>query len=173
MKSFLASLLLASSAFALPAMMGPDLATGKLVKWDSARTSVVVFLSPTCPCSQSHTPELAELSKEYSNVPFIGVVAGAGRSGMDAKAYFQANRLPFPVIAEPEYKWADAFGALNTPHAFIVDKNGTFLFQGGVDDSREAGRAKKHYLSDALEALAQGRPVSVAKARPLGCAIRQ
>jgi hypothetical protein len=54
-----------------------------------------------------------------------------------------------------------------------VGENGEFLFRGGMDDSRSAERVSRTYLADALQALADGKPIAVREARPLGCAIRR
>ncbi len=174
MALLLVSLLWALSAQAsLPSIKGLDLRSGQSVEWQAGARSVVVFLSPSCPCSRSHEATLAKLAKQYPAFRFLGVVSNRRLNGEIAKPHFVKAQLPFPVVLEEGVTTADAFGALNTPHAFVLDEAGNVLFKGGVDDSRNAGRATQHFLADALQALTEGRPIEVTQARPLGCAIRR
>ncbi len=161
-------ILTTTAASALPVIEGTDLRNGRSVHWPVDKASVVVFLSAQCPCSISHEPVLADLAQRYPQFPFVGVVSNAA---FGAEKHYAL--MPFPVISEKAHAWADGFSALNTPHAFLVDAQGNVLFQGGVDDSRDAQRAEQGYLAQALAEVAQGKPVSVKAARPLGCAIRR
>ena len=157
----------------LPRLAGNDLSTGKPVSWNPQDgVSVVVFLSPFCPCSQSHEAAVKTLAAKYPKVAFWGVSSGTPVKA--AEAYFK-NRLPFPVLAEPEVEWADSFGALNTPHVFVVSAAGEVVYQGGVDDRRDgnSGEPGRNYLAEVLKDLDQGKTPRVARSRALGCAIRK
>lgn len=165
---------IASVAMAFPSLQGKDLATGRDIAWKAGtQMSVVVFLSPLCPCSQSHEKSLRKLAEAFPSVQFLGVVSNALEPEMQARAHFTKAALPFPIIEESHHAWADSFGALNTPHAFVFDSKGDLLFQGGVDNSRDAAKATRQYLEEALGAMMAGRSVEVKQARPLGCAIRR
>jgi hypothetical protein len=141
---------------------------------DSAKATVLIFLSAKCPCSASHESDLAKLVQQYHPLgfQFIGIHSNQDENSVLTKAHFQSAKLPFPVIEDPGARLADDFKALKTPHVFIV-KSGEILFQGGVDDSAEASNAKKHYLSDALKQLSEGRAIETSRARALGCAIKR
>lgn len=171
MKLFLLALIGASSAQAVPlALRGTDLRTGQSIEWSaSSQPAVVVFLSPQCPCSRSHEPALAQLAKRHPDVAFLGIVSGESTG---AAEHFRQAGLPFPVIGESGYDWADAFGALNTPHAFLI-ASGEVVYRGGVDDSRQVERASRHYLQEALADVKAGRKVAKSEARAVGCAIRR
>ena len=77
------------------------------------------------------------------------------------------------VIADPELRLADQFGALKTPHAFVLSTKGELLYRGGVDSSSIAERADRHYLRDALTAIAAGKEPEIKEARALGCVIQR
>jgi hypothetical protein len=168
MKGIVFSLLVSLPAWALPHLAGTDMRNGQAFYWSAAKHSVVVFLSPQCPCSVSHEPVLADLARQYPQIPFVGVVSNAS-AGID-KHY---ATMPFPILQESAHVWADGFGALNTPHVFLVNADGKVVYQGGVDDSRDVARAKRGYLAEALSEVSQDKPVSVNASRPLGCAIRR
>lgn len=136
--------------------------------------TVVVFLSAKCPCSASHEPVLKDLAEEYRSkkVRFIGVHSNADEPVEMSKLHFVSSKLPFEVKEDSDQKWANAFGAIKTPHAYIIQK-GELVYQGGVDDSSNAPDAKKHYLKDALAAIVSGKKPEVQMARALGCVIKR
>jgi hypothetical protein len=171
MKATLLILLLSAPAWGLPILSGNDLRSGAPVKWRGDTLSVVVFLSASCPCSNSHEPGLAALAQKYPQIPFVGILSNDASA--QSAAHFAKGPIAFALLREPGHQWADAFGALNTPHAFLVDAGGKVLFEGGVDDSRDAKRASRGFLAQALAEVAAGKPVSQSRARPLGCAIRR
>lgn len=165
-----------TDSWAVTVRTGRDLLTGREVRFPSKadRTPVLVFLSARCPCSQSHESELKRLHARFSSAgfEFIGVHSNQDETVAESKKHFKEAALPFPVIEDRGAKIADEFRALKTPHVFVL-KGAEVVFQGGVDDSADGARAKKHFLEDALVALQNGKPVEVSRARALGCAIQR
>ncbi len=68
-----------------------------------------------------------------------------------------------------------AYGAATTPHMFIIDGNGTVVYEGAIDDdprgNMEAG-ARTNYVSNALNELATGKAVSTPETKPYGCSVK-
>jgi hypothetical protein len=156
---------------ALPtAFEGVDLKTSNPVKLERGDKTVVVFLSARCPCSASHETEIKHLAKEYSGFQFLGVNSNADEDAALAREHFSQSAFPFPVLRDEKSQLANEFGALKTPHAYLIWR-GEIVFEGGVDDSHDQTQAKKHYLREALQAVALGKNPEVARARTLGCAI--
>ncbi len=50
----------------------------------------------------------------------------------ETKKHFSETHFPFPVLQDKKSKWADQFGALKTPHAFVFNKSGELIYKGGV-----------------------------------------
>jgi peroxiredoxin len=164
----------------LPVLTGASVSgpAGPLVSYSlssAERATVVVFLSAKCPCSSSHEAALSKLHREFApkGFGFIGVHSNADEPVALAREHFAGSALPFPVISDPAQKYADSYGALKTPHVFVIDREGKLRFQGGVDDSKVHALAKRFYLKDALSALAAGQEPPLAVARALGCAIKR
>lgn len=154
---------------------GRDLITGKKVSlWShGSAASVVIFMSNECPCSKSHEETLKALSKKFAKYKFVGVHSNVDEPEEEAKQYFKNAELPFPVVQDDAASIADAFGALKTPHAFVIGSSGEILYSGGVDDSRRASSAKRNYLRLALEAISKGEKPEHSKERPVGCSIQR
>lgn len=133
---------------------------------------VVVFLSAVCPCSNSHLVELKKLKSEFPDFDFVGIHSNTDEDKDLTSAYFKTANLPFPVIQDSGAKLADEFKALKTPHVFVVLKDGTTAYQGGVSSSRHFDdKADRKYLREALSDLAAGRKVNTPEGRTLGCVI--
>jgi hypothetical protein len=143
-----------------------------------SRATVMVFLSAKCPCSASHETALGALAKEFhpQGIAFVGIHSNRDETEEEGRSYFK-QRLPFPVFRDgsdpSSAPWAESLGALKTPHVFILNPQGEVLYAGGVDDSKDSARAKKHYLREALTAIAAGNPPPQKQTRTLGCAIRR
>jgi peroxiredoxin len=82
---------------------------------------------------------------------------------------------PTALVLDPEGAMGRAYGAVVTPHMFIIAPNGNIAYAGAIGDrstmdAKEALRAK-NYVKAALEDLAAGRAVAVPSSRPFGCTI--
>jgi peroxiredoxin len=154
---------------------GRDLMTGAALNAPRAGTkgTVLVFLSARCPCSQAHEAALAQLAKDFPDFTVLGVHANQDEPATEAQAHFREAALPFPILEDREAKLADRFGALKTPHAYVLSPKDEVVFQGGVDDSHVAATAQRSYLREALAAIREDRKPPLARARTLGCIIRR
>ncbi len=139
-----------------------------------AKATVVVFLSAKCPCSASHEPVLKDLAARYAKdgFEFVAIHSNQNESTVIAKEHFQTAKLGFPVIEDRGAKIANELKALKTPHTYII-QNDRVVYEGGVDDSSDAAEAEEHFLAKALEEIKNGKTVSVAKTRALGCQIKR
>lgn len=134
---------------------------------------VAIFISSTCPCSLSHIAHINELSAKFKDFSFVAILSGAGESKTQALTVFRAMKLTFPVILDADQTILETFAATKTPHAFIVASNGENLFAGGVSDSSTFAQSKKHHLEQALVEISNGKIVTEAEPRALGCYIQR
>lgn len=162
-----------STAMAVPTeFSGENLNSDKPIHISQIKKGlVVVFLSCTCPCSNSHIKELISLHDQFKDLTFLAIHSNADESIKDAKEYFKQSKLPFDVLQDENSKNANLFSASKTPHAFLISPKGEILYNGGVTDSSDGLSAKEFYLRRALQDFSQGKKISQAKKRTLGCAI--
>ena len=133
--------------------------------------AVVVFLSSLCPCSASHEKSLSRLSAKFPQFKFLAVHSDQDESPTEVSTYFKQAALPFPVVRDGKARLANYFGALKTPHVFVLSLQGKTLYRGAVDNSHDASRASRFYLSEALSALVAKNEPNPYETKPLGCAI--
>lgn len=172
---FLLSLVGSLALHAAPGpIAGVDLRDGKTLRFDlSAPTTVVAFISARCPCSMSHEALLRDTAKEFPEVSFVAVHSNSDENTNEAKKHFAEAKFSFPVISDPQSKIAEAWGALKTPHLFIVGKGAKLLYVGGFTESHVGTKAQHNYLKEALLQISSGKEPDPAQRRALGCAIRR
>jgi hypothetical protein len=66
---------------------------------------------------------------------------------------------------------ARRYGAVTTPHAFVLDERRRLRYRGRVADSRQASTVTVPYLELAVGDVLDGRQVAVAETEPYGCSI--
>ncbi len=159
------------------AIHGQDIMTNHTVHVElsssTLKGTVIVFLSATCPVTESHLAEIKRLTEEFSQYRFIGLHSNTDESVEEVRDYFKKASLAITLIRDKDQQAADEFKALKTPHAFLVDSTGKVLYQGGISNSEEMGRARIFYLRDALLDHSQGKAIKVPYGRTLGCVIKR
>lgn len=70
----------------------------------------------------------------------------------------------------------ELYDAKTTPHMFVIDKDGTLVYGGAIDDKPTSDIADiataKNYVKTVLDDLKMGRPVSVGETKPYGCGVK-
>jgi len=153
---------------------GIDLRTGKLFSTENQgpkKGQVVIFLSAKCPCSKSHETSIQHLAQEFPEFSFVGIHSNKDEDEGMSAVHFKEAAFSFPIIQDREFKWANELGAMKTPHAYVIGPKGECWFNGGVDDTKDASKAKKFYLKQALLDLREGKEPEQKTARTLGCSI--
>ncbi len=80
------------------------------------------------------------------------------------------------VIMDPDGTLGKLYDAKTTPHMYVIDKEGTLVYMGAIDDKPTADAAdikgSKNYVTAALAALKAGKPVVDANTKPYGCGVK-
>jgi len=141
---------------------------------------LVIFSCNTCPyvkLSETRIKEVAALAKKNK----VGIIVinsnEAQREAEDSfdamKKYATTQGYSFSYVVDKNSQLANAFGATKTPHCFLFDKKG-LVYRGAIDDNiKEAADAKEHYLTDAITAIATGKPVKTNSTKSIGCSIKR
>ncbi|MGY6628190.1 MAG: redoxin domain-containing protein [Oceanicaulis sp.] len=88
----------------------------------------------------------------------------------------ERGAAPTHVILDENGDIGRAFEARTTPHMFIIDGEGVIQYAGAIDDQPSANPATLegalNYVSQALDELAAGQPVSIPETQPYGCSVK-
>lgn len=164
-------------------------ATGETVDLSQLKGKKVVleWTNKDCPYVRKHygTDNMQALqgeSKTDHDVVWISVISSApGTQGYlepnEALANVSETKAkPDHVILDPSGTIGRAYGAVTTPHMYVIDEQGTLRFMGGIDDKPssnwETVKGARNYVRAALDDLAQGGDVKDAVTRPYGCSVK-
>ncbi|MGE5641626.1 MAG: redoxin domain-containing protein [Byssovorax cruenta] len=151
----------------------PDL-QGNPHKLSEYRGKIVIinFWSAECPHSErADRSILARLCQWSPNVVLLSIAANRNESTRMLEKVSKARQLP-TVLIDAQHIVADAYEAVTTPHAFVVDREGILRYRGAVDDVAFRQRqATRFYLAEIVEALLEGRQPEIQETIAYGCAI--
>ena len=100
--------------------------------------------------------------------------AGVDKSKDGAAALGVKN----PVLIDESGEVGKLYGATNTPHMFVIDPSGVLVYAGAIDNSPDAegespeGGTLVNYVTEALAAIDEKRPVKVASTKAYGCSVK-
>ncbi len=79
-------------------------------------------------------------------------------------------------LLDPEGTAGRLYDARTTPHMYIIDTEGTLVYNGAIDSIASANQddieKADNYVVNALEALAAGAPIEPNQTRPYGCSVK-
>lgn len=167
---------------------GPDFkdlpgTDGKKYGLASFKDSKIVVLNFTCnhcPYAQAYEDRFNDLAREYQSQG----VAFAAINPNDADNYpddgfdqmverAKQKGYVFPYLRDESQDVARSYGAVCTPHIFVLNDERKIVYEGRIDDNWQNPKAAKSQdLKNTLEALLNGRPIAQAQTPPMGCSIK-
>jgi peroxiredoxin len=151
----------------------PDL-QGSLHKLSDYRGKIVIinFWSAECPHSErADRSTMACLVQWGGEVVLLSIAANRNESARIVEEASKARRIP-TILIDANHIVADLYGAVTTPHAFVLDREGLLRYRGAVDDvTFRQRKATRFFLEEAVEALLEGRLPDVQETHPYGCTI--
>ncbi len=150
------------------------------------KSVVLEWNNPDCPFVRKHydsgNMQAAQAAAAKDGVVWLSINSGApGKqghmSGTEANAFVtKAGARPSAYLLDPRGVVGKTYDAKTTPHMFIVNKAGTLVYAGGIDDKptpnpADIKGARNHVLA-ALSEIKAGKAVSVPTSRPYGCSVK-
>lgn len=151
----------------------PDL-DGNLHHLNEHRGKIVIVNFWSCECPHSERTDrstMACLVQWGDDVAMLSIAANRSESISSVVEAVNARRLP-RVLIDAEHVVADLYGAISTPHVFVVDRDGILRYRGAVDDvTFRQRKATRFFLEEAVEALLEGHLPTLTETPAYGCAI--
>ncbi|MFO0814494.1 MAG: redoxin family protein [Gemmatales bacterium] len=139
------------------------------------KPTVVVFVTPECPISNSYMPVLCELktqacSKDVTWLVIYPEAIGRNRIATHSKEY----NLPGQALHDATGAMARSLAVSMIPEVVVLTRSGKVVYRGRIDDryTRRGGGAREprqHDLKDVLIALQQGKLPARSYQQPVGC----
>jgi len=163
--------------FRLPATDGRDYS---LSDFDGHPYLVVFFTCNHCPYvigSDEVTRASAEKFRDFG-VTFVGINSNSEKTYVEDSfshmvERMKEHRFPWKYLYDRDQAVVKAYGALKTPHFFVLNPDRVLVYTGrGVDSPRDTSRMTVNDLDRVLDELVSGREISIKMTNPIGCNIK-
>jgi len=154
-----------------------------LKNYPDAKGFIVIFTCNHCPFSVAYEDRIISLDKEFKlkGYPVIAInpndpaiVPSDGFDEMKLRA--KEKGFTFPYLFDEGQKVFPVYGALRTPHVYILQKVGTDLvvaYIGAIDDnSQNPESVKERFVEQAVNALLAGQKPQPDFTKAIGCSIK-
>lgn len=163
--------------FALPATDGRTLS---LADFAEARVLVVAFTCNHCPYVIGMEDRLLRFVNEYAPRGVALVAINSNETENHPEDSFELmieraaeKRFSFPYLRDEKQDAAKAFGAIKTPHFFVLDADRVVRYTGRFDDHpKDETQSTTRDLTNAVDDLLADRPVAVPTTDAIGCTIK-
>ena len=148
---------------------------------EKAKGYIVIFTCNHCPFAKLYPSRINKLQETYAplGVPVIAI------NSMDSMLYEEEcyrfmqqkskeNNFNFPYLQDASQEVAKDFGAVNTPQAFVIWRDGNrwaIRYKGAIDDNGESPELAKNFIAMAVNDLRANKPVSMPTTESFGCKI--
>ncbi len=171
---------------AAPEFTAKDI-NGKTHQLSDYRGKIVVLeaFNLDCPFCANHykTGAMQELQTYATSKGVVWLVvnsvnpkSGSHRDPASAQKEFAAQKIKATAwIDDSSGTVGKAYGLKTTPHMIVIDKNGTVVYDGAIDDrpaSEGDPRQARSYVREAIDKLAAGETIAVARTKPYGCSVK-
>lgn len=140
----------------------------------------VVFMCNHCPYVKLYLNRLKQLQAEFEPQGFtlIGINSNDAtqfpEDGFEPmKVFASSQQLNFPYLRDETQDVANSFGALKTPHVFLLNQDGVLCYSGQIDDHPNQPEAVQvASFRDAIAQVLKGALVASSSTEPIGCSIK-
>lgn len=164
-------------------LKGIDNKTVSLASFSGAKGYIVIFGCNTCPVSKGYENRMAELHSKYAAKGYPLIVinpndpqAQPGESFADMQEHARSAKFGFPYLEDPGQTVTKEYGALRTPHVFVLQKTGkgnVVSYIGAIDDDPDkANSSRTSYVEKAVDALLGGRQPETTFTKAVGCGVK-
>jgi AhpC/TSA family protein len=140
------------------------------------KATVLFFLLPDCPVSNSYAPEIQRICAAYESKKIAAFVVHADPDVTieQAKKHAKEYGLACPVLLDPFHVLAKKAGVKMAPEVAVLGPDCKVLYRGRIDDwyagyGKRRAEPTQRDLRNALDAILQGKAVATPETKVIGC----
>lgn len=141
---------------------------------------VLEWTEKSCPYVVRHytaktMPGVIKQAGGTDSVVWLAIDSSHFAKAEEVAEWKKEQGFEYPVLLDAEGKVGAMYNAKNTPHMFVVDKEGVLRYSGAIDDNPRGSKKPEeitNYVSEALKSLKEGKPVENAETKPYGCGVK-
>jgi peroxiredoxin len=136
------------------------------------RIVILNFWSAECPWAERVDRAIsAWLPRCGCQVVWLSVAANPGESLELLRKAADERSLPM-VLVDVDQQVSNLYGAITTPHFYLVDAEGVLAYRGAYDDVTFRQRnPTRSYIKEAVDSLMGGNLPGLSQTDPYGCTI--
>jgi peroxiredoxin len=162
----------ACPTFKLPGVDGKEHTNAEFKK----DALVICITCNHCPVAIAYEDRMIEFAKKFGGkVDLVAINVNNHESDKMPKMIERSKEkgFNFSYLYDESQTIARSLGATVTPHFFVFDKNRKLVYSGAMDDNVDPAKvsAEKKYLEAAVAAVTDGKAVSVASTKAVGCPV--
>lgn len=146
---------------------------------ENAKGYIVVFTCNGCPFSKMYEDRLIDLHNKYAAEGYSVIAINPNNPSNESENYeamktrAKEKGFPFAYLFDPKQEIYAQYGAVRTPHVFLLDQDRKVQYIGTIDDNaKSADDVKEKYLENAIEALKKGELPKVNFTKAIGCPVK-
>jgi peroxiredoxin len=146
---------------------------------NSGKIVVLEWFNEDCPIDQRVYKQgiMKEQADKWmaKGVVWLAVNSTKDKTNETNKNAAQSMQIDWPILNDAPGDVGHAYGATNTPHMFIIDKDGKLAYMGAIDNDPRGNKSKGevvNYVDKALTELTSGSSVSEPQTKAYGCNVK-
>ena len=155
-----------------------------LADYPNAKGFIVIFTCNHCPYAKLYEDRIVALDKSFKKkgYPVIAINPNDPEkypedSFDNMKERANEKGFTFPYLFDETQEVAKAFGAVRTPHVFLLHKKDVNEYKvsyiGAIDDdTQDSKKTKVKYVENAVDALEKGENPDPEFTKAIGCTIK-
>lgn len=154
-----------------------------LADYNAAKGFIVIFTCNECPYAKAYEDRIIALDNKYKSKGYPVVAINPNdpiQQPSDNLAAMQKRakdkKFPFPYLVDEGQEIYPQYGALRTPHVFVLQKNSgknLVKYIGAIDNNHEdANDVTEKYVENAVDALLANKNVPKETTVAVGCGIK-
>ncbi len=140
------------------------------------KTVVLEWFNQTCPFVVRHykAGTMTNTANKYKDKDVVWLAIDSSKAGASKnKAFGEANHISYSILSDDAHEATKAYGATNTPHMFIINKDGKIAYKGAIDnDPSGKNSSATNHVDAALAEITAGKTVSTPETKAYGCGIK-
>lgn len=158
--------------------------TVSLSDFPNAKGFIVVFTCNNCPYSKAYQERIIALDQKFKAQGFPVIAINPNDPAVEPADSYDAmvvkakdKGYTFPYLFDPQHVVYKSYGATNTPHAFVLNKDAqgklVVKYIGAIDDNyQDASAVKKPYIENAVKSLLSGKDPETSLTKAIGCGVK-
>ena len=146
---------------------------------ENAKGYIVTFTCNECPFSKLYEDRLIALNNKYApkGYPVIAINPNSPENEKEGYAAMQTRSedkgFTFPYLVDEGQKIYPQYGAVRTPHVFLLDAERKVQYIGTIDDNAKSPEdVNVKFVENAIEALEKGEKPETTLTKAIGCPIK-